>query len=831
MDQETQTENNEVLSGNEFRVFAFRVYHSISLTAVQFQCGSIHRPVTRDENKNLNNIFKYMRDCRLSSLSTFLDACFRSTDENVKGKVESFYRQEGPSRCITAWRKGITNKKHFKAALDSATSLVLVEVQKEMVRASKCTDLQAPASEVTAKTLDDFSLGHITKHLLAKAPTTHRLITGILDKRNPFDTTVPDPAVAVVASIALYWWNKRANYLQVVLGLYFYSQGASSSLISVLQKAGVSVSYDSIQRALGSLTKSHLKKVREVVKREEGGFLIGYDNINMAFRRHDQHFDNKDTFENGATATLVVTAQKPTVDMSKDYTDQLSMEDLYPTREQSARLSTTYCYHLTEVLVRRVKGFEHNPFPVQVLSPPSLAKTEMYPLPSMHIDQSTVDGNRDILEEIMEKATQLNPEWFERRRLILAGDQLTLSRIRSIARLRWDEPKAYHRLEWAIPVVQLFHLQMLFAKTIFKTHHGQNDKKPTPGSLGHFLRVLERKRISLDKSNFHDLDQFLRQVFDGVVLLIWEAEFLPADMETSAVSASIQDEVRTKAEHITRKYLSTARHSSICNQQSKNAALFIRDMLHYLELGSAIKAGDIGRIGDSIRWITILLQAGSTQNYANELLRLHCQMFYSSDKNTKSVIMSSMVVNTTGQPNRYIPCDLLQEHHNLLTKFVYNAKGSKLSWQYLRDKISTNIRVFQSIAAKLHEQFNIVRSGTNHTTDPAVADIKKIKDICTRSGIFTDDFEPLKDDIPAVIDLLLAGRKKLTDGNRIVNFKKSAQSCWQQNHDVLGADLEDQDEDQEMEEAGVMDGDQEDNEDDPLFEIDDETIDYYFNSL
>lgn len=794
----------------------------------------INRGVTNDENKNLNNIFQYMRDCRLSSLNSFLDACFRSTDESVKRKVESFYSQGGPSRWITIWGKGITRKKQLKETLEAATSFVLVEVQKEMIRASTCTDLQAPASGVTSKTLDDFSLGHITGHFLAKAPTTHRLLTGILDKRNAFNSTLPDPTVAVVASIALYWWNPRSNYLQVILGLYFYSQGASSSLISVLQKAGVSVSYDSIQRALGSLTKSHLKKIRQVVMRESNSFLVGYDNINMAFKRHDQHFDSKDTFENGATATLVVTPQRPTVDMSKDHTDQLSMEDLYPTKEQSVRLCNTYRCHLVEVLVRRVKGFEHNPFPVPVQCQLPLEKTEMYPLPSMHFDQSTVDGNRDILEEIMEKVTLLNPVWFEKRRMILAGDQLTLARIRSIARLRWDEPKAYHRLEWAIPVVQLFHLQMLFAKTIFKTHHGKDDKKATPGSLRHFLQVLERKRISVDKSNFHDLDQFLRQVFDGMVLIIWETEFVTGDMEKTLASStsSMQDEVGTIAGHIIKKYLSTSSHGNISNQQSKNAALFIRDMLQYLEFGSAIKAGDIGRIGDSIRWITILFQAGSTHNYANELLRLHCQVFYSADKDTKSVIMSSMVVNTTGQPNRYIPCDLLQEHHNLLTKSVYNAKGSNLTWQYLSDKISTNIRVFQSIAAKLHEQFKIVRSGTNHTTNPAIADINKIKDICTRTGIFAHEFEALKDDIPAVKDLLLAGRINLTDGNRLANFKKSSRSRWQQDLDVPSADMEDQeDDDQEMEDVDDVVRDQVDSIDDLQFDIDDETIEYFYNSF
>ncbi|KAF9373734.1 hypothetical protein CPB97_000354 [Podila verticillata] len=382
----------------------------------------------------------------------------------------------------------------------------------------------------------------------------------------------------------------------------------------------------------------------------------------MAFRHHDQHFNNKDTFENGATATLIVIPQMPTVEMLEDHTSQLNAEDLHPTKEENKHLQDVLRYHLAEVLVQRVKDFKSNPIPVPVKGQLPPAKTEMYPLPCMHIDQVTVEGNRDILDEIMAKATQLNPEWFEKK------------------------------------------------QTILRMHYGKEGKKTTPGSLGHILQVLERKRIGLDKLNFHDLDQFLCQVFDAMALLLWENEFESGDLYKTLTTSGFdrQGEIKEKTKHILDKFLFSRSHSHISNQQSKNAALFIRDMLFYLELGSAIKAGDIGRIGENIRWVTLLFQAGSTQNYANELLCLHCQVFYSSDSGSKDIIMASMVVNTAGQPNRFIPCDLLQEHHNLLTKSVYNAKGSNLTWEYLKEKISTNIRIFQSITTRFQEEFKIL---------------------------------------------------------------------------------------------------------------------------
>ncbi|KAG0008657.1 hypothetical protein BGZ82_004528, partial [Podila clonocystis] len=247
----------------------------------------------------------------------------------------------------------------------------------------------------------------------------------------------------------------------------------------------------------------------------------------------------------------------------------------------------------------------------------------------------------------MANVLKLDEKWFQNQiRLVLAGDQLTLARIRSIMKLRWDEKEAYYRLEWAIPVLQLFHLQMVLASTILKAHYGTPD---TPGSLGCLIHALGKNRINKDKADFHAMDDFLRHVFDAMVLIIWEIEFdhddLPTKFSTFTpnITPGLLMDIKSKVDHILEKYLSTKNHDDVGNQQSKNAALFIRDMLFYIELGSAIKAGDIGRIEEIIRWLTIFFQAGLTKNYANELLTLHCAIFHSwkYDDKAKNTILRS----------------------------------------------------------------------------------------------------------------------------------------------------------------------------------------------
>ncbi|KAG0316530.1 hypothetical protein BG000_004836 [Podila horticola] len=728
-------------------------------------------PISRSRNKNIDSILKLIAECKMS-LGQFLEACFESSDEKVNKVVDAFFDRGYAGRCLEIWTRRITKKNHIKKVLPKAVSFVLKHAEAEMKTISRDASLRNPATEMSAETAARFSFQTIEDEFARLAPTVFELLRGIAKRPSPFDK---NPPVAVMASIALKTWNRKMNYFQGMLALYFYTQRASSSLIDVLQNAGISTSFDYVLKALKSMAEKQVLKVRSLVGVEKRPFLIAYDNINMAFRCHDQRSDNKDTFENGTTATLIITPDWPAVEQTQHAAGHLNAEDLQSNQEQNRHLASTYRFHLAEVLRRRVDPSFANPIAKPVKNELPVERTEAYPLPSMHIDQSTAEGNRDILDHIMVNVLELGEDWFENQaRVIIAGDQLTLARVRLIMRLRWDEKEAFYRLEWAVPVLQLFHLQMVIASTIIKTHYGTTD---TPGSLSYLIRALDKKRINQDKADFHTMDEFLRHTFDALVLIIWELEFDDDDLATriSMGGPDLHLDIKTKVDHILQKYLSSKTNDKVGNQQSKNAALFLRDMPHYIELGSAIKAGDIGRIEESIRWLTLFLQAGSTKNYANELLRLHCAIFHSWKDNdsSKKTILRSMLVNTTGRPNRWIPTDLYQEHNNLLTKTVYSAKGSNSTWKFMNEKISPNVRVLQGVARHVEEMFGAPHKGTNHSPASATAEISKIKKLCTEANIFKSTAAPLTKDILAVTNLLQTGWHNITSGTRIADFKKT----------------------------------------------------------
>ncbi|OAQ22063.1 hypothetical protein K457DRAFT_102866, partial [Linnemannia elongata AG-77] len=194
-----------------------------------------------------------------------------------------------------------------------------------------------------------------------------------------------------------------------------------------------------------------------------------------------------------------------------------------------------------------------------------------------------------------------------------------------LSHLRSDERSSYHRLDWALPVAQLFHMQMLLAKTLVHNYRGSVNEQ---GSLEQLATMLQRRRVFSDNPDFHAMDELLRHVFTATVLRLWEVSSKAKEMSnlnTCSNNAEFSNIVNEKVMEIIDRDLNT---SNVDHTPSRNAILFVRDMLLYMELSSAIKIGDIGRIEKALKWLTIIFHAGSTPHYAQELMHFRCCLNY-----------------------------------------------------------------------------------------------------------------------------------------------------------------------------------------------------------
>lgn len=521
------------------------------------------------------------------------------------------------------------------------------------------------------------------------------------------------------------------------------------------------------------MTEDTLKRIRQDVQ-DKPWFLV-YDNINFASRKLDQRIDNADAYESGTTATVVMMDDYITSDCIKSSYQHLHLDDLIPDEDSVEHIKALSEKALIDVLMRSSKTFEvcrRSPPTLQPLKP---AKTITHPLPSMLINQATVAGNLEVLNTVMEQTLQLRQNWFdEDRTIVVAGDQLTVSRVSTVKEYKAIDVSPYHRLQYALPMLQLFHLKMAFCKLIMETHWGS----PTqPGSLQFNKLLLRRKRVLPTNFDFHAADELLRHTFEAIVRRIWEVALDSTNLAEPVHGMSdgdIQDLVSEKVMDFMNDLLAPfPEDTDRFSRSNRNTALLLRHILIYLELCASIKNGDIGRIEEILKWITIMFQNGTNNNYGLELLHIHCAIRHVWTAEMKNKILGTWLVNTNGNENGWIPTDMYQEHNNKLIKAVYAAKGSNASWDTLASSISVNIRTFSVIKKQFENCFNRSHNSGHHSIVSAEADIEMILLSLRNAGIFGENVGTGDHDIEVALDkdLYASGLSFLSE-SRIDDFRK-----------------------------------------------------------
>ncbi|KAG0196083.1 hypothetical protein BGX28_000146 [Mortierella sp. GBA30] len=827
------------------------------------------------------------------TLRTFLLAAVQCEDSDVRGRVGMFEAHGGPAALINEWATKLDNKNADTTFVEAATDVVIARARKDIRRVCDNKKLATPASKLTHAQVEGFSLDPIEKELKKSAPCLLRLLRGLAykekrlrknkkmkeiekkktekekgkgkkvmerddDEDDEDDEDLPYPKgeittiVTTIASMLIFRQSQQSNQLQMTFGLYFAATRCPKRVVNVLASIGLCVSAMTVHNALVQLSDDMMRMVQEAVLKCP--FFILFDNINMANKKHDQRTNNVDTFENGITATIVIGLDLGPSTPAHGPLREPELLDFLPDQNNRSHMRLVYQFHLVNVLQRHYRTFERCTIQVLALDVLPTIQTITFPLRASRHDQSTNEGNLDFLEEVTRIMLKLPEDWFdEDTRIIVSGDQLTVSRVTSLKELRASDTTPFNRLEWAVPVMQLFHLQMIFCSTILRIHHGTIS---TPGSLAFFIAMLGRKRLNLDSPNYHAADQFIRHVFDAMVRHLFEGELNSRMQDNGNQDDESQDDENLDAEqpHINQSdtqephaqephveelhveelhveelhveelhveephaeepqaerayaevpYATTLEYDMLdfgilddnifnngmsdysddeevlpkkiealgedCTDDAKldrivreatealcqkylidqqgnpgrlgnanaNAAMFLRDMMVYMEMDAAIKVGDIGRVLEALKMVLIMFQSKETKNYANELLRLAYGIHHAWSPQWTKAVTSSWLINTNGRPDGWIPADLYQEHNNLLTKTVYAGKGSNMSWDMLSRKISTNIRLFSKICKALESEYDITYNSTFHSTVSAEQDIQKIQNSLKEHNILGD---------------------------------------------------------------------------------------------
>ena len=526
----------------------------------------------------------------------------------------------------------------------------------------------------------------------------------------------------------------------------------------LLSRLGLSVSYNTTTRCLKSLAGDSLRLVRSVARKRAVVFL--YDNFNRQNTHRHQQKDKPDFFESATTGTIVVGEHLGEERLPDPFSVAPRVSDVMLKLPDTVHNRRVVRYHVINGILGVVYNVFMKTLDIPVIRQLDAKRTEAYELPAMPIDQASVEGNMRVLNSMCDTLL-LAKGSFKTLKMIIAGDHLTISRILTIQEQSIGEATYFDQMRWAVPVLQLFHMQMILCSAILSNHFGHVSM---PGSMAAFLPLLTRRKLNKDMPCYYTADEFLRVIFRAMVTQRWKEKIKAHENhQHSTADEAFEQRINSIVNELIDP--STKLFDSFSTTNA-NAILFLRDMTVYIEFCSAIKAGDVGRVEEILKRITIMFQAGNNRNYGLELLRLSYNIRHVWGAARKDAIFSSFLMNTKGLKNHFIPGDLYQEHNNLLTKQTHATIGNK--WSTM-SYITPNIRFFQHISSKIEEQFNLPSNSSFHRQPTMTEDIRHVMRFLGEHDILGEEPRPIKHQahpyttVP-VVDLMAEGARRLVHG-------------------------------------------------------------------
>ncbi|KAG0230538.1 hypothetical protein BGW42_000893 [Actinomortierella wolfii] len=689
--------------------------------------------------------------------------------------------------------------------------------------------------------------------LLRYAPVTIRLLSGMMGINDP-DTlsTGHGGCASLVTTACMLAYNAnsghRANYLQMIMAFYLRSLCCPKSAYPVFNRAGLSTSYDVLERSLTSVNASAVDLVKRLA--QTAPFFVSFDNIDIFLRSYHQRVNNKDELTHGMAATLVCHVVPPPG--TRIFNGQRPVKpELYhilpsiPDTSLSADFIAILQHHFLNNLRQ---SNQETGFWTTTLGGRSKClkgKTKAHPLPVFQHRQSTTDGVISTLKELL-VALGINPGDVEENNTIIADDLFTTDK--SIMS------------------------SVCFPETIpiSSTHWGDIS---TPGSLHFLVARLKRKQVNdKSKSDFDAGNGFLRMTCIAMCRHLWDVEgktfrrrfkiseegenwsneaktafhqwindlfFGPSDDEDVEQELELEHEEEAAVQEQKHEERQQEQQEELVDEWepeweqdqsedyeqeqdqdqsegymseqeweykgelpavSRNARLFVRDFIIFQELEASIRAGDLDRIQHVLHIITIMLQDTRTPRYAAELLRLTFLMRAGWTSEWKRTALSCMIINPSGRDNGFIPTDQYQEQSIRMIKDMNMPSNTGMSWQYLFASITPIIRLLTNMKVKIEKEFKISFNSNRHLPIAIDHDVRRALNIFRKHNVLTSRDTQFK----YSKDLLDAGLRKLLRHNGLDKLQSAYASDYTADYES-GEDDDDEIEMESGEDEKAMD--------------------------
>ncbi|KAH9852593.1 hypothetical protein C2E23DRAFT_868457 [Lenzites betulinus] len=567
--------------------------------------------------------------------------------------------------------------------------------------------------------------------------------------KNPFHLKI----VLTIISMLSYSRSHESCLLTIIWSIYLKACGLSARSFDALHSLGLTMSHKWAAEAFAKISKQESATTQKLI--QDRSYFGSHDNLNFPKRVFSQRIHNMNHFISASAATIYILpkaaflppdiARKTKEQRRLTSSEVFPLNSIYKADTALDRLKAQYRYRTLAFLLESpaFERYAHRDSPLLAPPPPTDLLpcgpeyiTEQRILETVEVDESSYDGTDKLCNDIWLKQMGLGSDAAKKKLgeesvVVWAGDQLTVDRIRGLARYRYDDPNSFARMEWLEPVFGWFHALMAFANSL----HAQYLGTSVGVGLRRAFEILGRKGLMKAETKgvfWHHLDEALWHVGEACFLQLWET--VGGVDEVAQLTARGPEELIALLDKIYDDHLAPEAQEDMDSipqekqdEVKRQISMFSADLLGYFTLCDAMRTGDVGQMEDLLPTMLFRFAGGGNHKYAVEVLELlHKLRREWPDELRMHVRKYCWLVNFTGKRSGFVAVDMAQEHNIKDIKVTWRSFGPGATFPYIQ-KISPVIPVLRAIKANIASQFPSVQGrGARHGAPAKAEDIERI---------------------------------------------------------------------------------------------------------
>ncbi|KZV89643.1 hypothetical protein EXIGLDRAFT_751045 [Exidia glandulosa HHB12029] len=399
---------------------------------------------------------------------------------------------------------------------------------------------------------------------------------------------------------------------------------------------------------------------------------------------------------------------------------------------------------------------------------PRTRRTVIHPLRSNSHDPSLATGLKDGVFELYKDQLGLSKDGWQPRLMMVGGDGGTFEGLVRIQKYLQIMPSAYDRMDWMIPILQLWHTKWTaISRIIFNCWGEGSERSEDISCLGHNANLIGRKTPpNLKKVDFSRDSETLfiigearmrdcwREIFDvedldAHLTALKAANNLPSFVElrrlakrlhyTYSCERAYQQALDPRSQHNVDCSAPLGRNWTAQNhagftasaaagvtghvedrgfsgdRQLANSIRLMKQFVEKREWFRSTSVGDIGSTWECVKnEIPECAGSGHNPNYLNYLLMTYCIMEIYASLSLREGLMNNWLVKLTDEENKFKEGDLMQEHEiNQLDRHLQH-KDRQYDEPFIRNVISPNLDLLVEIPRQMEEAVGLQARKTYH---------------------------------------------------------------------------------------------------------------------